>query len=161
MAKAYPAAAPEIAVAAVDPSTKEREINQIIRAVVASTPQSTSNIVYALVRAFPVKYQQVALVAVKTAPDQAAAILQSLAAARPDLSQQLQPTQPDARPVTASDVVAILRQVKSGPIQASGENLQGPPTIQPPYIPLTSTPSQSPIGDATIVPPGGRDYAQP
>ncbi|MBI5387201.1 MAG: hypothetical protein HZA90_21235 [Verrucomicrobia bacterium] len=138
---------------------KEREATTI--AVVTAAVQLNSVATPMVVGAISKAVSEVAATAAATAtglqPKQAVAIAKAAAAAAPSQARKIVDAigfqVPDAR----NAVALAVAEVASPAVAVSPL----PPTIQPPYRPLTTTPTNVNNSTSGSVPSGGRNYAAP
>ena len=170
-------AAPEMAAIAAEAAAR-REPTQaaaIARAAVVAAPRQSVKIVAAVCRAAPAEYRKIALVVAETAPGSGREILQAVAAAVPQLRPAIERALASVGPNPVS-VAALLDEIKAPTSDVPSETLLSNaertvplgnpvrlkgPTIGPPYIPLSVTPTNVTPSTSGTVPRGGRDYAAP
>jgi len=143
-------------------SLEPKQASTIARAAAAAAPEMAGKIVEAVCREVPSAYRSVAVAVAEVCPKANKEILQGVAAALPALSQPITRAMGNAGTL-GPKVPTVLDQA------AHSANLNSPvtmpvvlrgPTVKPPYIPLTGTPTNAPPGGGEV-PPGGRDYASP
>ena len=168
-------------VAAVTAATLDpKQIEQITKAAVAAAPSQAGKIVAALIKEFPKDYGLIAISAADGAPSAGQEILSAVANYVPALHPGIQsatakfsansgniPVQTIlsqsyneavASGVPASTLVAPLTL----PVNtATAAQSVAPPTIGPPYTPITQPINNIGPGQITPQQPGGRNYASP
>ncbi len=167
--KAHPTIAPAIvgsvakqcpAVAATAAATaaklQPKQIKLIARAAAVAAPAHAGEIVTALCQALPGDYREIALTVALAVPSATDEILAGLSAGLPTIKAALNSVIASYQGATPS-VAAVLDRVAPTP-GVTGSGVRGP-TIGPPFIALSGTPTNAPPG--TNVPPGGRDYFRP
>jgi hypothetical protein len=168
--KAHPTIAPAIvgsvakqcpAVAATAAATaaklQPKQIKLIARAAAVAAPAHAGEIVTALCQALPGDYREIALTVALAVPGAADEILVGLSAGLPTIKAALDSVIASYQGATPS-VAAVLDRVAPTTPAVTGSGVRGP-TIGPPFIALSGTPTNAPPG--TNVPPGGRDYFRP
>lgn len=156
----------------------------IARAAAAAAPSMARKIVLAVCRAVPSEYRAVAVAVSQAVPGSSKEILQAVAIAFPGFKPYVDQALAAYGGYAASvgdilDQAARQAQSSASGKPSSGTNtrtagatwvVSGPsapipkargPTIGPPYIPLTTTPTNVTPGTSGEVPPGGRNYAAP
>ncbi len=167
--KAHPTIAPAIvgaiakqtpALAATAAATaaklQPKQIKLIARAAAVAAPGHAGEIVTALCQVQPGDYREIALTVALAVPGDTDEILAGLSAGLPTIKPALDSVIASYQGPTPS-VAAVLDRVVSPPT-VTGSGVRGP-TIGPPFIALSGTPTNAPPG--TNVPPGGRDYFRP
>ncbi len=172
-------AVPEMAAEAASLATAERPqlAAAIARAAAGGAPSQAAKIVTAVCKAAPNLYRQVAVAVAEVVPGAGKDILSAVAAAIPELKPAIESAMAGYTG-TPSSVGAALDQVKATPV-ARKETAATPglsttplplgsapqpargPSVGPPYIPLSQTPTNVTPGTGGEVPPGGRNYAAP
>ena len=162
----------------------------IAKAAAAAAPSRARRIVIAVCRAVPNEYRNIGIAVAEAVPGSNKDILNAIASALPDLrlsiSQALVASPGNvlsvadtldqaarlARTRTASSAAsgtlastAVSGAPAAASAPASGSAAPAPlprgPSVGPPYIPLTTTPTNVTPGGSGEVPAGGRDYAAP
>ncbi len=162
IARAVPDMAP--LAAGVASAQQPKQAAAIARAAAAIAPATADKIVIAVCRAVPNDYRNIAVAVAQAVPGSGSEVLKAVATVMPDL-------QPGIDRVLASygnnlpSVGAVLDARLSPGGQGAGDSLpislaRGP-TIGPPFIPLSGTPTNVTPATSGNVPPGGRDYAPP
>jgi hypothetical protein len=165
IAKAAAAAAPSqarkivLAVCRADPN----DYRDIAIAVSQAVPSASKEILNAIATVFPglKPYIEQALLgyagnvpSVSTVLDQAVKMAQAATTPGGVSSAMRTPAVAAGQPVTPTS------STTPGTPALGGADVRGP-AIGPPYLPLTSTPTNVISGHSGQVPPGGRNYAQP
>ena len=157
IATQYPAQA--VSAAASAARLQPKQAKAIAQAAAAAAPAHAGGIVKALCKIVPGAYREVASVVALIVPGATDEILAGL-------SEGLPAIKPALDTVIASysgqvpSVGAVLDRVTTTPPVATGPDGVRGPTIGPPFIALSGTPTNTPPGGGTV-PPGGRDYARP
>jgi hypothetical protein len=179
IARAVPDMAPTAAGTAAAQLPKQAAA--IAKAAAAAAPSKAGKIVVAVCRAVPNEYRNIAVAVSEAVPGSGKDILNAVAAALPGLKPGIEQTLATsggnvASVGTALDQAARISPAPSGAagyaavpaVTATGPGSGGVlapmvrgPAVGPPYIPLTTTPTNVTPGTSGIVPPGGRNYAQP
>jgi hypothetical protein len=170
-------AVPEMAsvAAGVAAAEQPKQASAIARAAAAAAPSQAAKIVVAVCRAVPNQYRNVAVAVSEAAPGAGRAIVNAVAAALPDLKPYIEQTLAGYGGNVVSvaytlDQATKAPQTVTGPGSAPQTTPAQPaspflgargPAIGPPYIPLTSTPTNVTSGTSGSVPNGGRNYASP
>jgi hypothetical protein len=142
-----PASAPAIvgAIAAANPdmaalaaktaaALQPKQAVAIARAAAAAAPAKASQIVEAVGREIPSAYRDVAVAVINVAPKSKTEIMAA------------------AVPTATAPAVEAVPASPTSPFRG--------PSIQPPYIPISTPPTNAPPGGGEV-PPGGRNYAAP
>ena len=163
---------PEMAALAAATAAAEqpKQSAAIARAAVAAAHSKAGSIVVATCRAVPNEYRNIAVAAAQAAPGSGKEILEAVEAALPSLKPAIEKILAGYRGAAPS-VAAVLSQAASTPVALTSTTTTTTPSapsffargpaIGPPYIPLTSTPTNTVPGNSGDVPPGGRNYASP
>ena len=158
-----------------------KQASAIAKAAAAAAPSKAGKIVAAVCRAVPNEYRNVAVAVAQVVPGAGKEIVDAVASALPDLKPGIErvlagyggnavsvgSTLDQATKVsptsTGSGAVApaLAAPVSSTPLAGSAAPRARGPAVGPPYIPLTSTPTNVTSGSSGQVPTGGRDYAAP
>lgn len=158
--------------AGVAASEQPKQAALIARAAAAAAPSKAAKIVTAVCRAVPSDYRAIANAVSEAVPAAGKEIVKAVGAALPNLNPYIeqamtsysgsvptvagvldQATKSAASATTAPDIAAGTAPVMSP--RSRG------PTIGPPYISLSGTPTNVIPGNSGEVPPGGRNYAAP
>jgi hypothetical protein len=132
----------------------------VIQAAVGINPAAAPAIVGAVARRVPEMASVAADAAVAAQPQQATAIRTAAASANRPAGTATRP-RPSGRPAQTS-TAASSAPAGATPISSTTPTpLVRGPSVGPPYIPLTTTPTNVVPGGSGDVPPGGRDYAAP
>ena len=171
--------------AAVAATEQPKQAAAIAKAAAAAAPSKAGKIVTAVCRAVPNDYRNVAVAVAQVAPTATKDILKAVGTAlpelKPGLDQALAGRGGNTVSVAASldQAAAVVRSsaasATAGPatdpvvaplaIASRLPNTPAPlargPAVGPPYIPLSTTPTNVSPGTSGEVPTGGRDYAAP
>ncbi len=179
IARAVPDMAPVAAGTAA--AEQPKQASAIAKAAAAAAPAKAGKIVTAVCRAVPNEYRNVAVAVSQVVPAAGKEIVNAVAAALPDLKPSIERTlvvyggnvvsvaatldqaASVSRTSTASGAVAPSAANPAAPVTIAGvpaPRARGP-VVGPPYIPLTSTPTNVTPGTSGEVPDGGRNYAAP
>lgn len=156
IAKKTPAAA--ITAAATAAKLHPKQVTQIAQAAAAAAPAQAGGIVKALCKVVPGAYRDVALTVAFVVPGATEEILAGLSEGLPTLKAGLDSAIASYQGKELPSVAAVLDRTSDPDGFVSASFVRGP-TIGPPFIALSGTPTNAPPG--TAVPPGGRDYAKP
>jgi len=178
IARAVPAMAPVAAATAA--AEQPKQAAAIAKAAAAAAPSKARKIVAAVCRAVPNEYRSIAVAVSQAVPDDSKAILAAVADALPGLKPSIQsvlagyggnvPSVADtldqaARSSPVASASPSVPTIASSPAIAGGGAVAAPrargPAIGPPYIPLSTTPTNVTPGTSGQVPTGGRNYAAP
>ncbi len=153
IARAVPEMAPVAARTAA--AEQPKQASAIAKAAAAAAPSQAGKIVAAVCRAVPKEYRSIAIAASEAVPDAGREILNAVASALPDLKLSIEKT--------LANYGGNVPFVGNALDQATklSQNESRPPTIGPPYIPLSGTPANIDPSTSGEVPPGGRNYARP
>ena len=163
---------PDMAAVAAGTAAAEqpKQAGAIAKAAAAAAPSKAGKIVVAVCRAVPNEYRNIAVAVSEAVPGSGKEIVKAVAAALPELRSGIEQTLAGYGGNVAS-VAATLDQAATVPFAtavtapASAGAFPPPmvrgPTVGPPYIPLTTTPTNVTTGTSGEVPPGGRNYAAP
>jgi len=176
-------AVPEMAsVAAAAAAAEQPKLaSAVAKAAAAAAPSKAGKIVTAVCRAVPNEYRNIAAAVSQVVPASGKEILNAVAAALPDLKPGVErvlagygggsPSVVNALDQAARAFPASTASVAGAPVLASsaaptavaGGTAPGPrgPAVGPPYVPLTTTPTNVTSGTSGEVPEGGRNYAAP
>lgn len=163
----------------------------IAKAAAAAAPTQARRIVLAVCRAVPNAYREIAVAVSQAVPTASKQILNAVATAIPDLKPYIEqalvgyagsaPSVPSVldqagRLAQANSVPGALSTLAGTPTPGSAPNPSQPiaagtpglpgasvrgPAVGPPYVPLSTTPTNVTSGTSGQVPPGGRNYSQP
>jgi hypothetical protein len=167
IAQASPAAAGIAAATAV--SLVPNQVLAITRAAAAAAPTKAGSIVESICRVLPKAYQDVANTVAQVVPGAGKEILAGIAAAIPELKGTISQTLA-AFGGTIPSVSAVLAQVAQSQGSAtttaltsgSGPSLARGPSVGPPIVPPSTTPTTINPGTGGVIPSGGpRGYAAP
>jgi len=179
IARAVPDMAPVAAGTAA--AEQPKQASAIAKAVAAVAPAKAGKIVAAVCRAVPNEYRNIAVAVAQVVPGAGKEIVNAVATALPDLKPSIERTLAGyggsvvsvastldqaasvSRTSAAPGAVAPLPATPAAPITVAGTpapRARGP-AVGPPYIPLTSTPTNVTSGTSGEVPTGGRNYAAP
>lgn len=174
IARENPAAA---AVAAARAATlRPKDAAWIARAAAGAAPAQAGKIVFALCKALPGQYAVIATAVAQVVPDAAKEILQQVVAAVPALKPFVDRVSADSKDAsmgqimaqTESLVQAAAKAAKTTPEKVVGgetvapvpANALPPPSVGPPFTPITGTPTETGRTNTVEIPPGGaRDYS--
>jgi hypothetical protein len=153
--------------AATSAADQPKQAGAIAKAAAAAAPKMAAKIVAAVCRAVPKEYREVAVGVAQVVHGSDKIVLTAVAGALPDLKAAIaQALAEYTGPVSVAPVLdeaAKLSQSQpaSGDQASTLPPLPRGPAIGPPYLPLQTTPRDVTTGSSGVVPPGGRDYAQP
>ena len=156
IAKQCPSTAP--AAAGTAARLQPKQIRSIAQAAAAAAPAEAGRIVQALCTAVPTAYREVALIVARVCPAATEEILAGVSTALPTLKAGLDSAIASYAGQLFS-VAAVLDRISPPAPDLNNSVVRGP-TIGAPFIPLSSTPTNTPPGGGEV-PPGGRDYARP
>jgi len=184
IAKKVPDMAP--VAAGVAATEQPKQAAAIAKAAAAAAPEQVRGIVLAVCRAVPNQYRSVAAAVSKALPNASEKILDAVASAFPELRPYIQQTlvayggnvssvptvldqaarltQATTTPspnLTMSPRATANTTVPAGPSATMPAPLARGPSVGPPYLPLTTTPTNVTPGTSGPVPEGGRNYAAP
>jgi hypothetical protein len=163
IAHSTPAMAATAAAAAV--SVLPNHAAAIARAAAAAAHDSAGKIVEAVCKESPASYQEVATAVAEVVPSASKDILKGVAAAIPQLRSAIYQTvaTDDSKVPSVGTVLGQVAQTQSATstfADASVPALPRGPSVTPPTVPISSTPSALDPGTGGEVPTGGR-YATP
>ena len=185
IAKKVPDMAP--VAAGVAATEQPKQAAAIAKAAAAAAPEQVRGIVLAVCRAVPNEYRSIAAAVSKALPNASEKILDAVASAFPELRLYIRQTlvayggnvasvpavlDQAARltqqaTTTASPNLTMSPRAPVNPPAPAGPSVTMPaplargPSVGPPYLPLTTTPTNVTPGTAGPVPAGGRNYAAP
>ena len=171
IAKATPEMAADAAGTAAAAEPKQAVV--IARAAAAAAPKQAGNIVAAVCKAAPNEYRNIAIAVATAAPGSNKEILTSVSKALPDLQPGVQAVLTQYNGNVASVGPALDQAVAASPKPLSttfrptpsagsiGSPLARGPAVGNPYVPLSSTPTNTTPSSSGDVPTGGRNYAAP
>jgi hypothetical protein len=147
----------------------------VVTAAVQRKPAAAPSIVGAIAKAVPDMAPTAAATAVALQPKLAKAITKAANAAAPGKSKEIALAVQSALQGPSTGTLPTVAVVAKGQpsISSTGEGATGPttplppmftprgPTIQPPYVPLSVTPTNVTPSTSGDVPTGGRNYAAP
>jgi hypothetical protein len=173
-------AVPELASVAAGTAAAEqpKQAAAIAQAAAAGAPSQAGAIVGAVCRAVPNEYRDIALGVSQAVPGAGREIMDAVGAALPELKFSIQRVLAgyggsvpsvavlldEAAKVSPAAVAAQSAYPTAGPTLGApmvGVPMARGPAAGPPYIPLTSTPTNVTSGASGQVPSGGRNYAAP
>jgi len=167
-------AVPEMAAtaAATAATAQPKQAVAIAKAVAAAVPSKAGKIVVAVCRAVPNDYRNIATATAQAVPGSDKEILSSMATAFPELKSGIDHAFAAhvGSPASVSTALASApASVDQSPAQTSVGLGSSPfargPTVGPPFIPISGTPTNITPVTSGNVPPGARggptDYAQP
>ncbi len=171
-------ALPDMAAVAAGVAAAEqpRQASAIARAAAAAAPAQAGEVVTAVCRSVPKEYRNVAAAVSQVAPGAGKAIVNGVATAVPELKPYLEKVvagyggNVPSVTYTLDQAVGLSRGgTEAAPLASTPgspsttRTLPGGrgPGIGPPYIPLTTTPTNVSPGGSGQVPDGGRNYASP
>ncbi len=168
IAGAIAKAVPEMAAVAAATAATEQppQAAAIARAAAAAAPTKAGKIVAAVCRAVPNETRNIAVAVAEVLPASAREILKAVALARPDLRPGIESALPNylVGVSTVGDALDSAKVAAVQPVSAerpSDQMMPHTPTVGPPYLPLSGTPSTITPSTSGDVPSGGRNYAQP
>jgi hypothetical protein len=179
IARAVPDMASVAAAAAA--AEQPKQASAIAKAAAAAAPSKAGKIVTAVCRAVPNEYRNIAVAVSQVVPAAGKEIVKAVAAARPDLKSGIESvlagyggsvpsvanTLEQAARVTPTSTASVAGApalaTPATPASVAGGTVPRArgPAVGPPYVPLTTTPTNVTSGGSGEVPTGGRDYAQP
>lgn len=145
----------------------------IARAAAMVAPSEAGRITAAVCRAVPGQYRAVAAAVAAAAPSATRLVLQAVASVFPELKGPIDAAMDHNSPappavvgiLERAGVPAALRATPGGPpAKGAGSapaRLPRGPSIAPPFIPLSGTPTNANPANSGNVPRGHRDYAAP
>jgi hypothetical protein len=168
---------PEMAsvAAGVAAAEQPKQAGAIAKAAAAAAPSKAGQIVLAVCQAVPNAYRDIALAVSQVVPGAGKEILEAVASALPNLRLPIE-TALAGYGGNVPSVAATLSQAASTPQNPTISDTASPgpaqpglptdpglrgPAVGPPFVPLTTTPTQISPGTSGPVPPGGRSYARP
>ena len=172
-------AVPEMASLAAGTAAAEqpKQAGAIAKAAAAAAPLQAGAIVGAVCRAVPKEYRSITIAVSQLAPGAGKEILNAVVSALPDLKPSIERvlagyggnvpsvavTLDQAAQATAVSETAYPTVVPkpASPTVMAGVPMARGPASGPPYIPLTTTPTNVTSGTSGEVPGGGRNYAAP
>jgi hypothetical protein len=176
-------AVPDMAATAAGTAAAQhpKQASVIAKAAAAAAPAQAGKIVTAVCRAVPNEYRSIAVAVAQVNPAAGKEIVSAVAAARPDLKLSLEQTLagyggnpvsvaatldraaavPSISAGTEPGAVTPLASAPAAPATVVGAPRARGPAVGPPYIPLTTTPTNVTPGTSGDIPTGGRDYARP
>ena len=161
-------AVPEMAAiaAAITAAEQPPQAAAIAKAAAAAAQSKAGKIVAAVCRVVPNETRNIAVAVAEVVPAAAREILKAVASARPDLRPGIESALPNylVGVSTVGDVLDSAKVAAVRPVSAerpSGQVMPRSPTVGPPYLPLSGTPSTITPSTSGDVPSGGRNYAQP
>jgi hypothetical protein len=169
--------------AGVAATEQPKQAAAIAKAAAAAAPAQARKIVLAVCRAVPNAYRDVAIAVAQVVPTANKEILSGVAAAIPGLKPYIDQAMVGFAG-NAPSVTSVLDQAgklaQAAPASGSAAPLattasaansstpiaEGPtgvrgPAVGPPYIPLSTAPTNVAVITTNVVPPGGRSYARP
>jgi hypothetical protein len=170
-----PAAAPSIvgaiaravpdmaAIAAGIAAAKQpKQATAIAKAASAAAPSEAGKIVAAICRVAPKQYRLVALVVAQTVPSSATDILRAIASAIPELEPGVESALAthSGKSISVAAVLDLASAAKNDGGSVDGSPPRGP-TVEPPFLPFSSTVKTVSPNTSGEVPTGGRDYGTP
>ena len=166
-------AVPEMAAVAAGAAAAEqpKQANAIAKAAAAVAPSQASAIVAAVCRAVPKEYRAIAVAVSQAAPGAGKEIVRGVETALPALKPSIEQALAGygGNVVSVGETLAQAAQIAqggSGAVAGASPGVGGPlrtrgPAVGPPYIPLTTPPTNVTSGTSGQVPTGGRNYAAP
>jgi hypothetical protein len=150
---------PEMAAIAAGTAAAEQPklASAIAKAAAAAAPSKAGKIATAVCRAVPNEYRNVALAIAEAVPGSAKEVLQGVASAIPTLKADIEKTL--AGMGNVPNVAAVLDQASKSS-SSSTPTVRGP-SVEPPYVPYTTTAGTVTPTTSSTVQPGERDYAKP
>jgi len=143
----------------------------IAKAASAAAPSKVGKIAVAVSRAVPADYKNIAVAASQAAPGSDKEVLSAMAAAFPELKNGIDRmiSSYNGTAPTVSYALSAVTPTASAPAPTPLGSQPAPfargPAIGPPFIPVSTTPTNITPGTSGNVPPGSRggptDYAQP
>jgi hypothetical protein len=174
-------AVPEMASVAAGTAAAEqpKQAAAIAKAAAAAAPLQAGAVVKAVCRAVPNDYRSIALAVSQAVPGAGKEILNAVMAALPELKASLEAVLAGYSGNVPSVAVMLEQAARVSPATVGPQTASSPggpapaypmagalpmvrgPVAGPPYIPLTSTPTNVTSGTSGQVPGGGRNYAAP
>lgn len=152
----------------------------IAKAAAAAAPVQVGAIVEAVCRAVPKEYRSIAIAVSQVAPGAGKQIVSAVSSAVPEMRPSiervlagydgkvvsvagtLEQAATVAQSKTASELAPLtVMSRSSSPTVLAGAPIVRGPAVGPPYIALTTTPTNVTSGTSGEVPDGGRNYAAP
>jgi len=168
IARAVPKMAPTAAATAA--AAQPKQAVAIAKAVAAAVPSKAGKIVVAVCRVVPNDYRNIAIATAQAVPGSDKEILSGIATAFPELKSGIDRASAGHVGNPASVSIALASapsSINQSPAQTpvSSSPFARGPTVGPPFIPLSGTPTNITPVTSGNVPPGARggptDYAQP
>jgi hypothetical protein len=143
-------------------TVQPKQAAAIAKAASAAAPSEAAKIVAAICRAAPGQYRSVAIIVAKTVPGSAKDILMAVASAIPELQLGIEKALALYSGNSIS-VAAVLDQASGAKnnLGSVGKSPPRGPTVEPPFLPLSSTVRSLSPNTSGEVPTGGRDYSKP
>jgi hypothetical protein len=165
-------AVPEMASVAASAAAAEqpRQASAIAKAAAAAAPFQASSIVTAVCRAVPKEYRNIAVAVSQAVPGAGKDIVKAVETALPELKPSLEKALAGygGHVVSVSDTLTQAAQIAqtgtdpaTTPAISPRPMLSRGPAVGPPYMPLSTTPTNVTSGGSGQVPDGGRNYASP
>jgi len=170
---------PEMASMAAGAAVAEqpKQAHAIAKAAAAAAPSQAARVVEAVCRVAPRQYYAVAVAVAQAVPAASKEIVKAVGTAVPELKVSLEKavawyggnvmsvgaTLAQANQIAQTDSgTSAMTSAADQPSSAAGASLvlRGP-AVGPPYVPLSSTPTNVTSGGSGEVPEGGRNYAAP
>ena len=174
-------AVPEMASVAAGTAASEqpKQASAIAKAAAAAAPTKAGQIVLAVCRAVPNAYRDIAVAVSQVVPSASREIVSAVGSALPELKPAILkalagyggnvPSVTDT--LSQAAIISQSQPTAANDLTASGQPVVAKtptatpmfrgPSVGPPYIPLTGTPTNVTSSTSGEVPPGGRNYAAP
>ena len=156
-------AVPEMASVAAGAAAAEqpKQAAAIAKAAAAAAPVQVGAIVEAVCRAVPKEYRSIAIAVSQVAPGAGKQIVSAVSSAVPEMRPSIERVLAgyDGKVVSVAGTLDHARS--SPPTVLAGAPMVRGPAVGPPYIALTTTPTNVTSGTSGEVPDGGRNYAAP
>jgi hypothetical protein len=174
VAKGYPDMASIAAGAAAE--VQPGQAADIARAAAAAAPSKAAKIAVSVCRAVPISYRNIAVASAQGAPGSGQDILRSIASAFPELKPGIDAALLGygANPPSVAAVLDSVKPSASGATILSANQSPGSPeapatytapargpSLAPPFVPISTTPTNVNPSTSGTVPRGGRTYAAP
>ena len=175
--------------AGVAAAEQPKQAAAIAKAAAAAAPSQARKIVLAVCRAVPNEYRSIAVAVSEAVPGSNKEIVNAVASALPGLKPYIEQTliayggngvsvpsvldqaarlaqtttssSPAATTPASTPASSPARPLGQPAMSGTPAPLARGPSVGPPYVPLTTTPSYVTPGASTPVPVGGRNYAKP
>jgi hypothetical protein len=165
-------AVPDMAAVAAGAAAVEqpKQAAAIAKAAAAAAPSKAGKIVVAVCRAVPNQYRNIAVAVSEAVPGSGKEIVKAVGAALPELKPGIEQTLAGyggnivsvAATLDQAATVSPVGTAATVPVSAGAPPpMARGPAVGPAYLPLTGTPTDVTTGTGGVVPPNGRNYANP